>query len=100
MIEKINSYVFRLVGNSYNLNCKYCYYSEHKSKKHDYRSSSADLQMGTIAQKSKQNNIKLMRGGSYKPRTSPYTFQGFGLEGLQLLKMHVKNIRYSAFLKY
>jgi 3-deoxy-7-phosphoheptulonate synthase len=29
--------------------------------------------------------IKVLRGGAYKPRTSPYTFQGLGLEGLQLL---------------
>jgi 3-deoxy-7-phosphoheptulonate synthase len=29
--------------------------------------------------------IKLFRGGCYKPRTSPYSFQGLGLEGLQLL---------------
>lgn len=26
-----------------------------------------------------------LRGGAYKPRTSPYTFQGMGVEGLQLL---------------
>jgi 3-deoxy-7-phosphoheptulonate synthase len=29
--------------------------------------------------------IKIMRGGAYKPRTSPYSFQGMGLDGLQLL---------------
>lgn len=29
--------------------------------------------------------IKLFRGGCYKPRTSPYSFQGLGLEGLKLL---------------
>ena len=28
----------------------------------------------------------ILRGGAYKPRTSPYAFQGLGLEGLQLLK--------------
>ena len=27
-----------------------------------------------------------MRGGAYKPRTSPYDFQGLGIEGLQLLR--------------
>ncbi len=30
--------------------------------------------------------LKLMRGGAYKPRTSPYDFQGLGLEGLKILK--------------
>ena len=29
---------------------------------------------------------RLMRGGAFKPRTSPYTFQGKGVEGLQMLK--------------
>jgi 3-deoxy-7-phosphoheptulonate synthase len=28
----------------------------------------------------------LYRGGAYKPRTSPYSFQGLGLEGLRILK--------------
>ncbi|MCB0283288.1 MAG: bifunctional 3-deoxy-7-phosphoheptulonate synthase/chorismate mutase [Calditrichaeota bacterium] len=30
--------------------------------------------------------IKLLRGGAFKPRTSPYAFQGLGLEGLKFLK--------------
>ena len=29
--------------------------------------------------------VKMFRGGCYKPRTSPYSFQGLGLEGLKLL---------------
>lgn len=29
----------------------------------------------------------MLRGGAYKPRTSPYDFQGLGVEGLQFLKM-------------
>ncbi len=29
--------------------------------------------------------VKLMRAGAFKPRTSPYSFQGMGLEGLQIL---------------
>ncbi len=29
--------------------------------------------------------IKILRGGCYKPRTSPYSFQGLGLEGLKIL---------------
>lgn len=29
--------------------------------------------------------VKILRAGSFKPRTSPYTFQGMGVEGLQLL---------------
>ena len=30
------------------------------------------------------NNIKMMRGGVFKPRTSPYAFRGVGLEGLKI----------------
>ncbi len=32
-----------------------------------------------------QHGVRLMRGGAYKPRTSPYAFQGLGPEGLKLL---------------
>ncbi len=31
-----------------------------------------------------KNNIRIMRGGVYKPRSSPYAFRGLGLEGLQM----------------
>lgn len=35
--------------------------------------------------------VKILRAGCYKPRTSPYSFQGLGLEGLKLLdKMRTK----------
>jgi len=33
----------------------------------------------------KELDIHVLRAGSYKPRTSPYSFQGMGLEGLKLL---------------
>lgn len=33
----------------------------------------------------KANGLTSLRGGCYKPRTSPYSFQGMGLEGLKLL---------------
>jgi 3-deoxy-7-phosphoheptulonate synthase len=33
----------------------------------------------------KEGGAKLLRGGAYKPRTSPYAFQGLGEEGLKLL---------------
>lgn len=31
-----------------------------------------------------ENDIKIMRGGVYKPRSSPYSFRGLGIEGLKL----------------
>lgn len=32
----------------------------------------------------KANNVKLMRGGVFKPRSSPYSFRGMGVEGLKM----------------
>ena len=43
-------------------------------------------QMEVIAYKLYKNNLRFMRGGAFKPRTSPYEFQGLGIEGLKLLK--------------
>lgn len=40
-----------------------------------------------IAKELKKTGATFLRGGAYKPRTSPYSFQGLGLEGLDLLKM-------------
>jgi len=33
-----------------------------------------------------ENGAAMLRGGAYKPRTSPYSFQGLGVEGLRLLQ--------------
>jgi len=43
-------------------------------------------QLATVAKAMKEKGLKLLRGGAYKPRTSPYDFQGLGLEGLKILK--------------
>ncbi len=32
-----------------------------------------------------KNNIKIMRGGVYKPRSSPYAFRGLGIDGLKMM---------------
>jgi 3-deoxy-7-phosphoheptulonate synthase / chorismate mutase len=40
-------------------------------------------QMNATAEFVKSRGVTLMRGGAYKPRTSPYGFQGLGVEGLQ-----------------
>ena len=39
----------------------------------------------TIAREVKARGANLLRGGAYKPRTSPYSFQGLGEEGLRIL---------------
>ncbi len=38
-----------------------------------------------IAKSAKESGANLLRGGAFKPRTSPYSFQGLGLEGLDIL---------------
>ncbi|MDR1793999.1 MAG: 3-deoxy-7-phosphoheptulonate synthase [Erysipelotrichaceae bacterium] len=42
-------------------------------------------QLEEIAQGVKQAGARILRGGAYKPRTSPYSFQGLGEEALDLL---------------
>lgn len=43
-------------------------------------------QVAAVAESIKGKGLKLMRGGAFKPRTSPYDFQGLGIEGLEILK--------------
>ncbi|MED1203169.1 bifunctional 3-deoxy-7-phosphoheptulonate synthase/chorismate mutase [Heyndrickxia acidicola] len=43
-------------------------------------------QVAEVARAVKGKGLNLLRGGAYKPRTSPYDFQGLGLEGLKILK--------------
>ncbi len=38
-----------------------------------------------VAHTVKEAGAKVLRGGAFKPRTSPYSFQGLGVEGLRLL---------------
>ena len=46
----------------------------------------SEKQLDEIAKGISDLGIKFMRGGAYKPRTSPYAFQGLKKEGLKLLK--------------
>ena len=39
----------------------------------------------TIARRVKKSGAEIFRGGAFKPRTSPYSFQGLGEEGLKIL---------------
>lgn len=43
-------------------------------------------QLFTIAEQVAKAGAKVLRGGAFKPRSSPYAFQGMGLEGLKLLR--------------
>ena len=42
-------------------------------------------QILTVARGVKEAGARLLRGGAFKPRTSPYSFQGLGEEGLKIL---------------
>ncbi len=43
-------------------------------------------QMMLVAEAVKKSGATIIRGGAYKPRTSPYSFQGLGEEGLRYMK--------------
>jgi 3-deoxy-7-phosphoheptulonate synthase len=43
-------------------------------------------QMETIAALVAKLGVRVLRGGAFKPRTSPYSFQGLGKKGLQLMR--------------
>lgn len=46
----------------------------------------SEERMHNIAAAIKKAGANLLRGGAYKPRTSPYSFQGLGEEGLRILR--------------
>ena len=46
----------------------------------------SEAQIIAVAQAVKEAGAAILRGGAFKPRTSPYDFQGMGAEGLALLK--------------
>ena len=43
-------------------------------------------QMDETAKQLSQIGVKILRGGAFKPRTSPYAFQGLGEEGLKIIR--------------
>ncbi|MCM3717967.1 bifunctional 3-deoxy-7-phosphoheptulonate synthase/chorismate mutase [Fictibacillus phosphorivorans] len=43
-------------------------------------------QTAEVAKAVTDNGLSILRGGAFKPRTSPYDFQGLGIEGLKILK--------------
>jgi len=44
----------------------------------------SEEQVRKVAAHLSENNIRIMRGGVYKPRSSPYAFRGMGMEGLKM----------------
>ena len=50
-------------------------------------------QLDTIAGLVKKSGLNFLRGGAFKPRTSPYSFQGLEHQGLELLNEVGSEIR-------
>lgn len=50
----------------------------------------SEEQIVAVAKAVKASGAKLLRGGAFKPRTSPYAFQGLGAEGVRLLSIAKK----------
>jgi 3-deoxy-7-phosphoheptulonate synthase len=46
----------------------------------------SEHQLLTTADAVAQAGARILRGGAYKPRSSPYSFQGLGIEGLKILR--------------
>ncbi len=46
----------------------------------------SESQMDTIAARLREAGVRVLRGGAFKPRTSPYSFQGLGYPGLQIMR--------------
>lgn len=44
-----------------------------------------ETQLMTTAEHVRRNGARILRGGAFKPRSSPYAFQGLGEEGLRLM---------------
>jgi 3-deoxy-7-phosphoheptulonate synthase len=49
-----------------------------------------EAQIESIINFLKSQEIKVIRGGAFKPRTNPYSFQGLGIEGLKMLYKYAK----------
>ena len=47
----------------------------------------SEEQVLSIAESVKNAGAAFFRGGAFKPRTSPYDFEGLGLDGLELLEL-------------
>lgn len=45
----------------------------------------SEEQIRQVAELLRRQGVRILRAGCYKPRTSPYSFQGMGLKGLELL---------------
>ena len=59
-------------------------------------SAESEAQVEATASAVKRAGAKILRGGAFKPRSSPYSFQGLGEEGLRMLRGGVGSPRSEA----
>lgn len=64
--------------------------SDHPSLMAGPCSIESEEQVSKIVAHLLKNNIKIMRGGVYKPRSSPYAFRGLGIDGLKMMHEQCK----------
>ncbi len=57
----------------------------------------SDEQMLETGRAVKEAGASILRGGAFKPRTSPYSFQGLGVEGLEILERTSAELAMPAF---
>ncbi|MEL6987838.1 MAG: 3-deoxy-7-phosphoheptulonate synthase [Bacteroidota bacterium] len=50
----------------------------------------SEEQIESVVEHLKANKVSIMRGGVYKPRSSPYSFRGLGIDGLKIFHQHCK----------
>jgi len=50
----------------------------------------SEEQIFDVAKQLKESGVSILRGGAFKPRTSPYSFQGLGEEGLKYMQRAAK----------
>ena len=50
----------------------------------------SEQQVALTIQHLKENNVRIMRGGVFKPRSSPYAFRGMGVDGLKMWHQQAK----------
>lgn len=50
----------------------------------------SEEQVAKVIQHLKENGVRVMRGGVYKPRSSPYSFRGLGQDGLKMWHAQAK----------
>lgn len=48
----------------------------------------SEAQIESVVAHLLKNNVRIMRGGVYKPRSSPYSFRGLGINGLKMFYKH------------